>query len=117
MVDSYLQVSQHLRSDSRKLDIMFDNIMDRLNYFTSLIKGNTTPLEKNAYTSLMINEVHNRDIVKELREGKVTNINDFLWTSQMRYYWEDDECYVRMVNATIPYGYEYLGTCNETYTN
>ena len=26
-----------------------------------------------------------------------------------RYYWEDDDVMVRMINAAIGYGYEYLG--------
>lgn len=29
--------------------------------------------------------------------------------SQLRYYWEEDDLVVRMVNATFKYGYEYLG--------
>lgn len=29
--------------------------------------------------------------------------------SQLRYYWENDDVYVKMVQASLPYGYEYLG--------
>lgn len=33
-----------------------------------------------------------------------------LWcASQLRYYWEDEEVKVRMVQATLMFGYEYLG--------
>ena len=28
---------------------------------------------------------------------------------QLRYYWEDEDVKVRMVQATLPFGYEYLG--------
>ena len=54
----------------------------------------------------------------------VNNMNDFLWTSQLRYYWEklteldgdpfrgDNEgidCFCKQTNTRFRYGYEYLG--------
>ena len=39
----------------------------------------------------------------------VSRENDFDWLSQLRYYWEKDDCLVRIINATVNYGYEYLG--------
>lgn len=35
--------------------------------------------------------------------------SDFSWTSQLRYYWNDDDLWAEMVAARRPYGYEYLG--------
>lgn len=35
--------------------------------------------------------------------------SDFSWTSQLRYYWEEDNLWAEMVAARRPYGYEYLG--------
>lgn len=31
-----------------------------------------------------------RDIVKNLRDLKVSNVADFNWISQLRYYWNND---------------------------
>ena len=39
----------------------------------------------------------------------VENDNDFNWLAQLRYYWENNDCYVKITNARIMYAYEYLG--------
>jgi dynein heavy chain len=33
----------------------------------------------------------------------------FEWISQLRYYWVDDNCFVKCIQTNFPYGYEYLG--------
>jgi dynein heavy chain len=40
---------------------------------------------------------------------QVKAVTDFEWVSQLRYYWENESITVRMVQASLPYGYEYLG--------
>ena len=44
-----------------------------------------------------------------LNDKEVNNTEDFLWISQMRYYWEETIVNVKMITTTVPYGYEYLG--------
>lgn len=36
-------------------------------------------------------------------------VTDFEWVSQLRYYWEHEGIWVKMVQASLCYGYEYLG--------
>jgi dynein heavy chain len=43
-----------------------------------------------------------------IKEG-VTKTSDFSWQAQLRYYWENNDSWVRMINATLNYNYEYLG--------
>ena len=50
-----------------------------------------------------------RDEVAKLVEQKITDVNDFNWISQLRYYWEDETVIVRMITTDLEYGYEYLG--------
>uniref|UniRef100_A0A8C4XVJ4 Dynein axonemal heavy chain 3 n=1 Tax=Falco tinnunculus TaxID=100819 RepID=A0A8C4XVJ4_FALTI len=44
-----------------------------------------------------------------LIEDKITDLNDFQWISQLRYYWEEKDVIVRMITTEAKYGYEYLG--------
>ncbi|CAH1959988.1 unnamed protein product [Acanthoscelides obtectus] len=59
--------------------------------------------------ALIVIDVHAKDVVEDLYSKKVSNDKEFKWQSQMRYYLEDDEALVRLVNATVKYAYEYLG--------
>ena len=34
---------------------------------------------------------------------------DFAWLSQLRYYWEDNDLWARIINCKMDYNYEYLG--------
>lgn len=44
----------------------------------------------------------------QLISAKVDSPLAFEWQGQMRYYWEDDKCIIRMVQASFDYGYEYV---------
>lgn len=61
--------------------------------------------------ALMVLDVHARDVVTLLIKTKVSSINSFDWTRQLRYYWEQDvdNCIAKQTNTQIPYSYEYLG--------
>ena len=61
----------------------------------------------------MVLEVHARDVIADLTLKGIATPNDFEWNSQLRYTWDEIEgkqgVMVRMINAAIPYGNEYLG--------
>lgn len=59
--------------------------------------------------SLIVIDVHAKDVVEELIRNKINSELDFQWMSQLRYYWEDGDSLVRIINATVPYANEYLG--------
>jgi dynein heavy chain len=54
-------------------------------------------------------DVDAKDVVAKLVEHGIDDINAFEWISQLRYYWENEDCYVKCVATNFPYGYEYLG--------
>ncbi|KPA86847.1 putative dynein heavy chain [Leptomonas pyrrhocoris] len=68
--------------------------------------------------TLIVLDVHNRDIVQNLSSEHVVSLDDFAWYQQLRYYWEDSGRKARSgeknvgihhCNAHLWYGYEYLG--------
>lgn len=59
--------------------------------------------------ALIVIDVHAKDVIRKLKEDRVEDINHFNWISQLRYYWTDDNCWVRCIQTNFPYGYEYLG--------
>ena len=55
-------------------------------------------------------DVHARDVIREeLVDKQICDPNDFAWLSQLRYYWEDNNVWVKIINNRLEYNYEYLG--------
>ncbi|KAG2439747.1 hypothetical protein HYH02_010624 [Chlamydomonas schloesseri] len=76
---------------------------------TDLVRGRLSSQERLTLGALITIDVHARDVVAELAEAKIKNPTDFEWVSRLRYYWRHDDVCVDMVQASIAYGYEYLG--------
>eukprot|EP00903_Cladosiphon_okamuranus_P016611 g15323.t1 len=81
-----------------------------------------TDINKNLRTSLgamVVMDVHNRDTTEELAALQISDIGEFDWLAQLRYYWEEGgqsalsgepgSITCKMINAIQLYGYEYLG--------
>ena len=101
-----------------KLARWFDKNISQLNDLTDLVRGKLSRQERGTLGALIVIDVHARDVVTLLQNQKVTALSDFDWVAQLRYYWEskeDDEreqpgeLNVKMVQASLPFGYEYLG--------
>lgn len=87
----------------------YDRLGRQLLDTVQLVRVKLTDLQSIALGALIVIDVHAKDVVERLVEERVDDINAFEWISQLRYYWEDDECAVKMVQTRFPYGYEYLG--------
>lgn len=74
----------------------------------SITIGPLSKQNRTTLNALITIDVHAQDVVKSLIDKKIINEADFEWLAQLRYYWEDDAI-VRIINASVPYAYEYLG--------
>ncbi|GLC47993.1 hypothetical protein PLESTB_000047400 [Pleodorina starrii] len=94
----------------------------QLGNIVSLVRGELSKLNRATLSALVVMDVHARDVVVALaaEKGVAGDANHFSWLSQLRMYWEvkkpsqateEDEgtIMVRMMNAEVEYGYEYLG--------
>ena len=90
------------------LDQYNQQLIAQLGDLIQLVRGKPTPLQRSTLTSLIVIEVHARDIVEKMRREGVRYVSAFEWISQLRYYWEDDVI-IRSINTEFNYGYEYLG--------
>lgn len=66
-------------------------------------------LNRNTIKSLIVIDVHAKDVVEDLMKKNVCSLDDFDWLAQLRYYYEDGATLVRIINATVKFANEYLG--------
>ncbi|CAG5104629.1 Oidioi.mRNA.OKI2018_I69.chr1.g1402.t2.cds [Oikopleura dioica] len=88
-------------------------LTDQIGDIVLLVRSKLPTGIRTSLSALTVLDVHARDVIKELAEENISNVNDFDWLKQVRYYinkdGEQDEVYVHLINTEYPYGYEYLG--------
>ncbi|KAG2470484.1 DYH10 protein, partial [Polypterus senegalus] len=95
---------QALKNYAKKMHQQIDSLVTRI----------TQPLSKNdrkKYNTVLIIDVHARDIVDKFVMDSIMDAREFEWESQLRFYWlkKDDDLFVRQCTGTFHYGYEYMG--------
>ena len=74
-----------------------------------LVRGKLPKATRITLGAIVTIDVHARDVVDNLVKLNLTSEKDFDWLCQMRYYWEENRCVVRMITTAVVYGCEYLG--------
>ncbi|CAG9334937.1 unnamed protein product [Blepharisma stoltei] len=75
----------------------------------NLVRGDIPDLVRCTLKAMIVLDVHCRDVITELAQSGIEDRSDFAWLSQLRYYWENENTLVRVINAELSYNYEYLG--------
>ena len=81
---------------------------------TDCIVAVRTPMPKTQtkrVNTLIIIDVHARDIIDNFVRDSILDEREFAWESQLRFYWEKDidNVYIRQCSGAFDYGYEYQG--------
>ncbi|KAM6908085.1 uncharacterized protein PEZ65_016391 [Lycodopsis pacificus] len=83
--------------------------VSKLQCYSEIIRGNLSKEIRLKIVSLVMGEVHTRDVIDKLVRSECKDVNAFKWLCQLRLYWEKDDCIIRQTNTQFKYGYEYLG--------
>jgi dynein heavy chain len=82
-----------------------------LNNLIALVRTDIGPLLRKATNTLIILDVHARDIVDGFVRDSIMSAKEFAWESQLRFYWDnnEDDLVIRQCTGTFFYCYEYQG--------
>ncbi|CAF4568450.1 unnamed protein product [Rotaria sp. Silwood1] len=84
-----------------------EQIKDTVN----IVRGKLESGPRRTLEALIVIDVHARDVVANLIQTQISKITEFIWISQLRYYWktEEEKLMVNMITTELEYAYEYLG--------
>ena len=94
---------------SQNLEKLEDTLKTRINMYVEIIRGEVSLVNRSLIEALIVLDVHGKTVIRNLIESKVTSPNDFTWKLQLRYNFEGETLKIRILEASIPYGYEYNG--------
>ncbi|KAJ3368393.1 Dynein heavy chain 1, axonemal [Kappamyces sp. JEL0680] len=103
------EVTEALKEGPAQLKDLYNSLLAQLQGLVGLVRGELPFLARLVLGDLIVIDVHSRDVVKRMIDNNISNENDFEWISQLRYYWEEDDLRIKIVNANFRSGYEYLG--------
>ncbi|OII74519.1 dynein heavy chain [Cryptosporidium ubiquitum] len=109
---------------TKQLQEFIQRILSRLSDIVGTLEENSC--EKMKYNQLIVEFVHERDVLSYLVEQNVKSSQSFHWLQYMRMYWmnkesqknlkdlevigqNESDIIVRTANSAFVYGYEYLG--------
>ncbi|XP_027763088.1 dynein heavy chain 9, axonemal-like [Empidonax traillii] len=83
----------------------------QLNTLVTMLLGQLSKGDRQKIMTICTIDVHARDVVAKMVAQKVDNAQAFVWLSQLRHRWSDEErhCFANICDAQFLYSYEYLG--------
>ncbi|XP_068770010.1 dynein axonemal heavy chain 9 [Struthio camelus] len=83
----------------------------QLNTLVTMLIGQLSKGDRQKIMTICTIDVHARDVVAKMIAQKVDNAQAFIWLSQLRHRWADEErhCFANICDAQFLYSYEYLG--------
>lgn len=102
-------------ADSRSVAEILRFTLSLLGCLSQIVLQELDPLVRRKCEHLIVEIAHQRDVLRNLLEGQFTTVTTFAWQKQMRFYHHPEELdvdkavLVKMADAVIPYGFEYLG--------
>ncbi|GCC21888.1 hypothetical protein chiPu_0000270 [Chiloscyllium punctatum] len=103
------EVESAIRNGSQGLKKYCTKLQTQLNDIVELVRGKLSKQTRITLGALVTIDVHARDVVEDMIKQGVSNESDFQWLAQLRYYWQNENVRVHIINCDVKYAYEYLG--------
>nr|XP_037859690.1 dynein heavy chain 12, axonemal isoform X4 [Chlorocebus sabaeus] len=103
------ETQEVLSGGTEGLKKYYKELQNQLNEIVELVRGKLSKQTRTTLGALVTIDVHARDVVMDMIEMGVSHDTDFQWLAQLRYYWENENARVRIINCNVKYAYEYLG--------
>jgi dynein heavy chain 1 len=108
------QVDGALQQDRTPLQNLYEAQVNKLKYLAACVLKELDPIFRKKCEQLITEFVHQRDVIERLIKGNADSNTHYLWLLQMRYEFNASSAplsrmQVQVANATLPYGFEYLG--------
>ncbi|KAL4108550.1 hypothetical protein PRIC1_000265 [Phytophthora ramorum] len=86
-------------------------LTEQLNSLVRRVREPLDKLTRKKVNTLLIIDVHARDIVDSFVRDSILNEKEFAWESQLRFYWRKDvdDVVISQCTGNFRYGYEYMG--------
>ena len=87
-----------------------EKLLLQLNDTVGVVRTDISKLQRATLEALIVLDVHAKDVIQqELIDKQISDPTDFGWLAQLRYSWEDNNIWTRIINCKLDYNYEYLG--------
>jgi dynein heavy chain len=99
--------------DKQALQKLETKLSTQLSDMVAMVRSSLNDNTRRKVNSLLITDVHARDIVSSFVRESVLSAKEFEWESQLRFYWkkDHDDLMIQQCIGSFHYGYEYLGLC------
>lgn len=91
------------------------NYLDKLNQqmdeLIIQVRGELISNDRKKFNTVLIVDVHARDVIENLVRDGIIKSQEFEWESQLRFYWKKDvdNLIIDQCSGTFSYGYDYMG--------
>ncbi|KJK92867.1 Dynein, heavy chain [Metarhizium anisopliae BRIP 53284] len=107
-------VDKSLAAGGQTLQTLYDREVQVLRVLAETVLGDLEIILRKKCEQMITECVHQRDVIEKLINNNATTAGHYLWQLQMRYVYAPEgnfleRLHVRMANAKLNYGFEYLG--------